>query len=64
VQKVLDFIKIKRMRMKMTDTTSCWQGGDKKGTLNHAPQAGLKAQEGALHIIVDATLYFSQTEVQ
>jgi hypothetical protein len=59
VQKVLDFVRIKRIRRKMIDTTSCWWGGDKKGALNLAPQAGLKVQEDVLYIIVDATFYFS-----
>jgi hypothetical protein len=53
---------MKKIRRKMTDTTSCWWGGDKKGVLNPAPQAGLKVQEGVLFIVVDATFHFSQPE--
>jgi hypothetical protein len=48
----------------MTDTTSWLGGGDRKGALNPAPQAGLKVQEGVLYIVVDNTFYFSQPEFQ
>jgi hypothetical protein len=62
VEKAFLSVRIKMMRRKVTDITSCWVGQGRNP--ESCTTTGLKVQEGLLYIIVDSTFSYSQTESQ
>jgi hypothetical protein len=55
-------VRIKRMRRKVADITSCWVGQGRGPEF--CTTTGLKVQEHLLYLVVDSTFSYSQTESQ